>query len=227
MLTDDMAIARVRYLLERGRVHNSSNEPGKATPFFKEAWELGLAEGVDFYAVDAAHMMAIAEPPEKQLMWAEKAMDLAEKTEDERAKKWLGPLYNNTGWTYHDLGEYEKALRLFEKSLAWREAREDEAGARIARWTIARAYRSLNRIDEALAMQLALQAEIDERDLDEDGYVYEEIAECLLLLGRDGEAQPYFDLAYHYLSLDPWLVENEAERLERLKTLGREAIEAE
>jgi hypothetical protein len=30
---------RVRYLLERGRVFNSSDQPGKALPLFKEACE--------------------------------------------------------------------------------------------------------------------------------------------------------------------------------------------
>jgi tetratricopeptide (TPR) repeat protein len=227
MLTDDMPIARIRYLLERGRVHNSSNEPELARPLFAKAWELGLAEGADYYAVDAAHMMAIAEPPERQLAWAEKAMDLAERSDDERAKKWLGPLYNNTGWTYHDLGRYEKALQLFEKSLAWREARDDEKGARIARWTIARAYRSLGRVHEALTMQQALEVEIEAKGLEPDGYVYEEIAECYLLLDRPYKAGLYFDLAYHYLSKDPWLVDNEPDRLERLKALGSEGVEAE
>src|SRR5436189_9523 len=33
--------ARIRYLLERGRVFNSSKEPDKAWPLFLEAWELG------------------------------------------------------------------------------------------------------------------------------------------------------------------------------------------
>jgi tetratricopeptide (TPR) repeat protein len=220
MLTDDLAVARIRYLLERGRVYNSSSKPEDAIPHFLEAWDLARAQGEDYYAVDAAHMLAIAHPPERQLEWAEKAMEVAERTSDERAKKWLGPLYNNTGWTYHDLGQYEKALRLFEKSLTWREERQDEEGARIARWTIARTYRSLNRIEEALALQRELQAEREEKGLDPSGYVFEELAECLLLLEQEDEARPYFRQAYEILSKDEWLVENESERLNRLKALG-------
>lgn len=220
MLTDDLPVARIRYLLERGRVHNSSGTPEEAIPYFLEAWELALAQGEDYHAVDAAHMLGIAHPPEKQLQWAEKAMEVAERTSDERAKKWLGPLYNNTGWTYHDLGQYEEALRLFEKSLQWREERQDEEGTRIAKWTIARAYRSLGRIEEALALQRELQTEREEKGLDPSGYVFEELAECLLLLDQEDEARPYFSRAYEILSKDEWLMENELERLNRLKALG-------
>src|SRR5262249_27277867 len=72
-----MQRARVRYLLERGRVHNSSGQPEAARPFFHEAWELAQAAGEDFYAVDAAHMLGIANPPAEQLEWSRKALELA------------------------------------------------------------------------------------------------------------------------------------------------------
>jgi tetratricopeptide (TPR) repeat protein len=225
LLTEDLVVARVRYLLERGRVFNSSNKPEDAKPLFLEAWEVALANGQDYYALDAAHMMAIVEPPEGQLTWADKAMDLAERSQDERARRWLGPLYNNTGWTYHDLGEYDRALALFEKSLKWREEQQDEEGMRIAKWTIARAYRSLGRLEEALEMQRRLERERQDLGLDPSGYVFEEIAECLLLLGEDEEAQPYFRRSYDILSQDAWLAANESDRLERLRKLGGEGTQ--
>jgi tetratricopeptide (TPR) repeat protein len=222
MLTDELVVARIRYLLERGRVYNSSGDPEGSKSYFLDAWKLGLDSGEDAYAVDAAHMLAIVEPPEVQLEWSEKAMEVAEKSSDEGAKYWLGPLYNNTGWTYHDMGEYEKALELFEKSLEWRQERDDEEGTRIARWTIGRAYRSLGRIEEALDVQKKLEAEFESEGVERDGYVYEELAECLLLLDREDEARPYFRLAYDFLSQDEWLVANEPDRLKRLKELGSE-----
>ena len=220
MLADDMVVPRLRYLLERGRVYNSAGEPDSARPYFMRAWDLAGSTGEDFYAVDAAHMMAIVEPPEEQLVWAARAMQTAEASPDERAKRWLGSLYNNTGWTYHDMGEYDEALDMFEKSLAWNREYGNEERVRIARWTIARAYRSLGRVEEALAMQRELEEETASQGLHADGYVFEEIGECLLLLGRDDEARGYFARAYDLLSKDPWLVKNEAARLERLKTLG-------
>jgi len=220
ILTKDLVLAKVRYLLERGRVYNSSKEVEKSKPFFLEAWDLARSAGEDYYAVDAAHMMGIVEPPEKQLEWAEKSMDLAEHSSKPKAKEWLGPLYNNTGWSYHDLGQYDKALELFEKSLKWREERKDEGGTLIARWTIGRAYRSLGRIEEALEIQKRLESEGRAGTFEWDGYVYEEIAECLLLLHREEESRPYFRRAHEIHVNDLWLVVEEPKRLERLKELG-------
>jgi tetratricopeptide (TPR) repeat protein len=222
MIGDRFHVARIRYLLERGRVYNSSGDAEGSQRYFLEAWGMAREEMEDYYAVDALHMMGIVTPPAEQLRWNLRAMRACEKTPDQRARKWLGPLYNNIGWTYHDLGRYEKALELFEKSLAWREAEKDEYGTRIARWTVGRVYRSLGRIDEALEIQRELERQIHEEGLEEDGYVFEELAECLLLKGESAAARHYAARAYELLSQDQWLVENEAERLERLSVLGSE-----
>ena len=66
----------------------------------------------------------------------------------------------------------------------------------------------------------ALEKEFEEKGIEQGGYVFEELGECLLLLKKEDEARKYFKLAYDLLSKDPWLVANEAERLERLKKLG-------
>jgi tetratricopeptide (TPR) repeat protein len=219
LLKPELKRARIRFLLERGRVFNSSSQPDKALPFFQQAYELAQATHEDAYAVDAAHMIAIIEPPEQQLAWNLRAIEMAEQSEDPRARKWLGSLLNNLGWTYHDAGQYETALDTFQKALKWREEQGDATTTRIARWCVARALRSLKRIDEAHVMQMALLQDYKGAG-EKSGYVYEELAECLHALGRTTEAQPYFALAYEELSKDPWLVKNEAERLERLKELG-------
>ena len=216
---DPTQTSRVRLLLERGRAFNSAGDTDSARPLFKEAWELARKAGEDYHAVDAAHMLGICEPVDASLMWNNRAMEAAEASGDPRAKGWLGALYNNMGWTYHDAGEYEKALELFEKGLAWRTERDNSQATQIARWTVARALRSLGRTHEALAMQQSLLKE-HEATGTSDGYVFEEIAECLLTLERPDEARPYFGRAYQELSKDGWLTENEPERLARLKRLG-------
>ena len=79
--------------------------------------------------------------------------------------------------------------------------------------------RSLKRLQEALSRQMALEEEFESAG-ERDGYVFEEIGECLLSLERSGEAQPYFLKAYEVLAQDPWLPEQEPERLARMKKLG-------
>jgi tetratricopeptide (TPR) repeat protein len=219
MLGDSLVVARVRYLLERGRVFNSSKHPDEARPLFREAWERGRVIGADVYAVDAAHMMAIVEPPDSALAWNKRAMALAEASPSPRAKKWLGSLYNNMGWTYHDQGDYQSALDMFEKALAFRITEGQPAETRIARWCVARTKRSLGEVPAALAMQEELKAEFDAIG-EEDGYVYEELGECLLALGRKEEAVPNFARAYELLSKDPWLADSEPARIARLRDLG-------
>ena len=219
-LTPAYPVAKIRYLLERGRTHNSSGKKEESLALFMEAWELGVEVKADFYPVDAAHMLGIAAKQDQQLPWNEKAMKLAENSPDKRAQGWLGSLYNNIGWTYHDMQEYEKALAVFLKALDWRTAHEQVIETQIARWCVARTQRSLGNIDQALAMQFDLQKEKQAAGQDEDGYVSEEIAECLTLQGKPAEAAPYFLRAWTLLSQDIWLKQNEAERLERLKTLA-------
>lgn len=218
-LGDRAAIVRVRYLLERGRVLNSSGNPDAALPVFIQAWKAARGAGDDYYAVDAAHMLAIVEPPEKQLRWYYRAAELAEDSDMRRARMWLGTLYNNAGWSYCETNHFKDALAMFEKALAWRKEQGQARETRIAEWTVGRCLRSLNRADEALAIQERLREEWATAG-EPDAYVFEELGECLTALGRGDDAREYFGAAYDLLSKDSWFVEQEPERLARMKQLG-------
>lgn len=209
---------RVRYLLERGRVYNTSGKPKAARLLFEQALDLAGQLNEDFYAVDALHMLAIIAPPEQSLKLNLQAIQLAESSLQERARGWLGSLYNNTGWSYHDKGDYLSALEIFRKAEAWRRAKGSVKEMRIAVWCVARTLRSLGRVEEALGRQVALKDAYDSAG-ESDGYVFEEIGECLLASNRLEEARPYFVQAYELLMQDPWLAANEPERLARLKSL--------
>ena len=212
--------ANIRYLLERGRTFNSSKKQDKAKPLFLEAYDFGLAHKLDFYTIDAAHMLGIVDKGEESLNWNNIAIKLAEDSKDEKAKRWLGSLYNNTGWTYFDMKEYDKALDIFKKNVEWHTERKSKMPLIIARWSVARTLRAMGKVDEALDIQMKLLKEITEKKYDPDGYVYEEIGECLLAKGRKEDAKSYFKQAYELLSKDVWLLENEKERLNRLKKLS-------
>jgi tetratricopeptide (TPR) repeat protein len=135
-------------------------------------------------------------------------------------REWLGPLYNNLGWTYHDLRRYDEALMYFRKGLEWRQKQGRPRETRIAAWAFARGLRSVGRYEEALEIQCDNLRQA-ESDGEQGGFIQEEVAECLLALGRRDEARQYFARAHEMLSQDPWLQQHEQARLQRLHELSR------
>jgi tetratricopeptide (TPR) repeat protein len=218
LLNKDLVAARIRYFLERGRVFNSSSQPMDAIPLFQDAWEFGIQSNEDHYAVDAAHMLGIAEStPEKRMEWNLKALDYAEK--NPKASRWLGSLYNNIGWAHVENGKLEESLELFKRALEFRKAQGNPKSVFIAKWSVAKVLRLTGQVEESFAIQKELLAET-ELTTEPDGYVYEEIGECLLLLNRSEEAQQYFSFCYDSLKLEHWLVTKEPERIARIKELA-------
>jgi tetratricopeptide (TPR) repeat protein len=220
MLRPDMTTARVRSFLERGRVLNSSGKSEDAIPIFTRALESAQAAGLEYYAVDAAHMLGIAAKGRDSLRWNEEAIRLSEAASDPKARRWLGPLYNNTGWTYFDMGQYAEALQLFGRDLEYRKKNGTNVQIGIARWSIAKMLRHLGRVEESLKQQMELLDDADRKNNDAEGYTREEIAECLLALGLHSEAKAYFARAWELLHNDPWLQQDEPARLARMKKLG-------
>ena len=213
---------RVRYLLERGRILNSSGKPAEAVPLFKEAAGAALKDplpGADFYRVDALHMLGIAAPTNERLRWNLEALATADASRDERGRGWRASLLHNIGWTYHERGEYATAVDYWKNALTAREAGGDKAKIRIAKWTVARGLRSLGRLDEAEKIQRALAVENDRADAP-DGFVYEELAEIALARHDAAAAKTWAAKAYAYLKDDIWLAANEKPRLDRLAEIG-------
>ena len=212
-----------RVLIERGRVLNTSGDPAKARPLFEQSLALADSAHVEGLAVDAAHMVAIAafndSAKADALAWNERALAMAESSKDPEARRWRGSLLNNLAWTYHDMKQYETALPLFERAVAERKEQGNERAVREARWAVARCLRSLGRYDEALKEQLALEAE-GAKASEPDGYVWEELGELYYAKGQQQEAKPWFAKAYKELVSDPYIRNNEVERLDRLKKLS-------
>ena len=205
---------RVRYLLERGRTFNSSGSPARAVPLFTEALELAERDHDEFYAVDAAHMLGIAVPPKERLDWNLRALALAEAATEARARDWRASLYHNIGWTYFDDGKPNTALEYWQKALTLRETMGNADRIRVAKWTVARGYRAVGRLDDAEVIQKALVVELDAIG-EPDGYVYEELAEIALARGDTAAAQPWAAKAHALLKDDPD-VAADASRLGRL-----------
>ena len=217
------ARVRVRYLLERGRRDNSSGNPQEAFTWFERALAVSQDDrlpGAAYYRVDALHMLAIAAPPAQQLDWNLKALAAADAAPDSRTHGWRASLLHNLGWTMHERGDYNAALRYWQQALAEREAAHDAARTRIARWTVARGLRSLGRLDESEAIQLSLADEFAALH-EPDGYVFEELAEIALARGDRAAAQPWAAKAIAILGEDPDLRANDPARLARLAELAQ------
>lgn len=219
-LAPGLEVARVRYLLERGRALRSGGDPARAQPLFEEAFDLGVRLGADDHAIDAAHMVAItAADGEARRAWSRRGLALAEASGQPRARHWLGSIYNNLGWDLHDAGDYAAALEAFEQALAARLEEGEPKSTGVARWCVARCLRSLGRLDEALQIQLTLGA-AHEAAGTADGFVAEELGELYLAKGEPEEAAAHFAAALRLLAQDRWFVEHEAARLARIRALA-------
>jgi len=209
------SLVEVRYLLERGRAFNSGKQPEKAVLLFSRASALAEQLGADFFTVDALHMLGIAAPEKSRRDWNLKAIEVAQNSLDKRARGWLASLYNNTGWTLFEEGRHAEALDLFQRAVPLREKKGEAEPLRVAKWSVAKVLRVMGRVEEALFIQRQLESE----EADPDGFVLEEIGECLLALEKADEAKPYFDRAHEKLSKIDWVAEDKA-RIGRLKQLA-------
>lgn len=150
---DVSPVAQSYYLLERGRTYNSAGDKATALVFFERAAYMK----VPGLAIDAMHMVAIAQPSsDLSVQKNREALTAAEASEHEEDRRWRGSLLNNLGWDLHDMGKFDEALQAFEQALAVREEYGEPSSIHIAKWCIARCLRSLGRYQEALDIQTQL-----------------------------------------------------------------------
>ncbi len=204
--------AEARVLLERGRRERSSGRPGAGSTQFEEAFRRARESGEDVLAVDAAHMIAIVGDSEA---WTARAVEIAAASDDPGVRYWLGPLYNNLGWSRYETGDAEGALEAFQLAFAARERDDPRPYAReIARYAIGKALRALGRADEAAAALEQCLAWAAESGV-EDGYFHEELAEDYAALGREADAREQARRALDLASDD-----DDPARLSRLRDLA-------
>jgi tetratricopeptide (TPR) repeat protein len=226
----ELPLARTRLRLERGRVFHQARRMVEARPWIVQAYRSACEAGLDYHAIDAAHMVAIvASDPVERIAWNRIAWDLAEATRDEKARAWRPVLLNNLGQAYVASGRFADALAAFQQCT--RVARECgnpliEMGAR---WGIARAKRSLGREAEALAIQQELLHEYDRFEKEgilpaelvgmARGAVKEELALLDPLRAREFAAAALLDLGVNtwFRDLEParWAVLQERARESR------------
>jgi len=178
------AEAQVRFQLELGRSYASAThtaeqltpeDKARARQAFDTALSTARATKLDALSVDAIHMFAFLDTsPADQLKWGQAALEVVQASSQPSAKRWEAAVRNNVGYALHQLGRYDEALAEFGQALVLRELGTDAEAKRVAHWMVAWTLRSLNRLDEALAIQLRLEKESDEAGKP-DPYVLEEL----------------------------------------------------
>lgn len=202
-LADASAEGQARYWLELGRTWSSATAtPESQTPEVREqarsdylrAYDTARQAGLDALAIDALHMMAFVDTaPEEQLKWGEQALAVAQSSSQPDARAWEASLRNNIGYALHELGRYDEALDQFQKAVALREQAGDAERTRIAHWMVAWTLRAMGRTNEALAIQLRLEQELDQAG-EKDPYVYDELAQLYRAKGDTQRADHYAQL---------------------------------
>ena len=219
-LDETTPVAEVRYYLERGRAFNSNKEKKKAYEVFISAYHLAHERGYENYGVDAAHMVAIAATDlEDKVKWSELGINEAKKSQDDNTRKWIGVFYNNMGWDLFEAKRYEEALIKFQNCEKFYQEANIKSRKDIARWSVAKTFRFLGRIEDSLSIQEALLKEAG--GVDESCYTYEELGELYHLKNDVEKAKKYFTKSYAILSKDKWLQKHEPERLARMLKLAK------
>jgi tetratricopeptide (TPR) repeat protein len=195
--------ARARFALELGRSYASATHAAdaltaadkeRARAEYREALAIARVARLDHLAIDAIHMLAFVDTaPEDQLKWGRQALAIVESSSQPAAKRWEASIRTNIGYALHQLGRYDEALAEFRRALALRERRNDAAATRSAHWMVAWTLRAMNRIDEALAIQVRLERECAEAGAP-DPYVFEELE---LIYRSKGDSER----AAHYAAL--------------------------
>ncbi len=233
-LLETSTLVEARILLDRGKVYQQSEHTSRARKYFEQSYTLSIKHGFELYAIDAAHMIAIiSDDISDKLYWNERAIELANRTDNLKARSWLGSLYNNIGQNYLEAGRFEDALAAFTQTLHYRQEEGFIINIRVAKWAIACALRELGRFDEALKTQLSLFSEYNALSKNNDlgmpietfdslrGFVCEELAKIYEAKLDQAQAAYYACLAYELLSRsnDPIFLKSIAKRLEKLKQI--------
>ncbi|MDN4614986.1 hypothetical protein P5G50_11045 [Leifsonia sp. F6_8S_P_1B] len=148
----------LRILLERGRLRSAEGRPQEAVPLFEEALLTARRDDEVFLAVDAAHMLALADP-ERGEQWTEEALAELRATDDPRTLRWGVAVHSNRAWALLEAHEAARALPEFEAAQESAEQYGTPDQLFATRWSVARCLRELGRTKEALAIQRALVAE--------------------------------------------------------------------
>ncbi len=176
-------------------------------------------------AIDAANMVSITARKNERVNWALKGINAAEKGNIE---SWFAPLWNNLGWAYDDIGEYEKSLKALEKARIYHYKRGKELPMLIADWSVGHALRMTGQIDSAETLLRRIQRlafirkgeEKSPENAEWVGFSNLELAEIMMIKGDMDKAKSLFKSAFsnlHEANMNEWDPKKLEEIRQRIK----------
>ncbi|MFK0040200.1 hypothetical protein ACIQTW_10195 [Paenarthrobacter sp. NPDC090517] len=141
-IDDDEPTVGVRILLERGRVLHSGGRAAMAVPLLEQAAELADHLGEEFLAVDALHMLSIADAANAEV-WMRSALEYSSTAHDERTKRWMIALHASLGAFLQGKNRLTEALVEFQLAEQWAERLGTERQRAMARQAITECGKAL------------------------------------------------------------------------------------
>jgi len=227
-----------RYLGVRGRFEwkDKQEQTKQVSPVspeaaatFGEMYDFSLEHNLHRRAVDAANMLAITDERNRRIEWALKGIDAAEKG---NLKDMLGPLWNNLGWAYEDMGKYRESLDALSNARRYFYLKGEEGPMLIADWSVGHALRMCGEIDSALAIMEPVQRWAMIRKGENTspetaewlGFADEEMGELMIIKGNHQRAVACFRGAYNNFKeagMDQWDPAKLNATLQRLQEVNK------
>jgi len=217
-----------RYLGVRGRFEWKDDDLARATSTFKMMYEFCRENELYERAVDAAHMVAITAPHEEQIFWAKRGIEAAE---EGNMTGWLGPLWNNLGWSYDEMGEHDEALNALLKAREFHYSGKRDVPKLVADYSVGVQYRKLKNIEKALQWMkpaaewadrlYAAEASVDHAEW--VGWTHKELGEIAVLEGDGNQAKREYGVALEKLreaKMPDWDAEGFGKIEQKLADLG-------
>ena len=204
--TEELPNGWSRYLGVKGRfewretalkTHELNPVVESAAKTFREMYAYCEAHGLHERAVDAANMMSIVGSGDEKIDWGLKGIESAEKG---NLTNWLGPLWNNLGWNYDDIGDNKKALEALKTAREYHYKNEKIIPRLAADWGVGMQFRKTGQVDSARAIIAEMSSKAESVYTDKPtpehaewvGLAWREMGEIELISDGKAKALEYF-----------------------------------
>jgi len=221
LITTNMKEQKIRYLLENGRLNYMLQDVDLADSYLNNAFELANSNSFDFYAVDAADMLARIRPQTKK-MWLTKSIDIAKTSNDSIVVNWVPRLKTDLAVMFFENQEFEKSSNLLKQVLNVYNKKNNLMGKIRTTWVLGKSLRHEKKYKQAIKL-LSNTSKLDKKNATIlDAYIFIELAKCYQKIDDKKNALAYFEKAWTILNLNSAISKKDKQELyETIKSLKK------